>query len=217
MNAQDHQDRVRGSGKLGALIALPMLAWTTAAAAEPTTAAAVTAAVEPVRMPRFGVQADVGAPDGASVSVVYRPIRSIRAHAGVSHNLISLGQRAGLTWAPLHGWATPTLSVEYGHFAEGNANPLARMATGDQTVSSPVLDRVGYDYGNARLGLEMGRKWFTFYLHAGISRISGQVHNLTAEAMSNSSGTTTVSFSRDPDVRLWIPSASLGFVVYIAK
>jgi len=215
MNAQDRQDRGRATAKLGALIALPVLAWAAAAAAEP--AARVRSAALPEEMPRFGVQSDVGAPDGASVSIVYRPIRSLRAQAGVSHNMISLGQRVGVTWVPLHGWATPTVSLEYGHFAEGNANPLARMATGDPTVSSPVLDRIGYDYGNARLGLELGRKWFTFYLHAGISRVSGQVHNLSAEAMSGSAGTSTISFSRDPDVRLWIPSASLGFVVYIAK
>jgi hypothetical protein len=220
MNAQDRQDRVGGSARLGALVALPLLAWAAPAAAQSATpglSAGVAAAVEPARMPRFGVQTDVGAPDGASVSVVYRPIRSIRASVGLAHNLISLGERAGVTWAPLHGWATPTLSLEYGHFAEGNANPLARMATGDQTISSPALERVGYDYGNARIGLELGRKWFTFYLHAGMSRISGQVHNLSAAAMSESSGTTTVSFSRDPNVTLWVPSASLGFIVYIAK
>ena len=62
-----------------------------------------------------------------------------------------------------------------------------------------MLDRVGYNYANAQLGLELGRTWFTFYLHAGISRITGTVHNLSAETMSQSSGTTSVTFSKDPD------------------
>jgi hypothetical protein len=166
--------------------------------------------------PRIGAMADVGVPDGASVSIVYRPIRLVRTYAGLSHNAISLGERVGLTVTP-GWWASPTLTVEYGHYAEGNANPIVRMATGDNTFSSAVLERVGYNYANARIGLELGRKWFTFYVHAGISRVTGQVHNLAAETMSESAGTTTVSFPRDPSVRLWAPSASLGFIVYLAK
>ncbi|HEY0476548.1 MAG TPA: hypothetical protein VGD37_03440 [Kofleriaceae bacterium] len=166
---------------------------------------------------RFGAMADLGLPDGATVSIVYRPIRAIRLHAGLSHNLISLGQRAGITWVPLSWWASPTLSVEYGHYADGNANPLVRAVSGDTTFSSAVLDRVGYNYANAHLGFELGRKWFTFYVHAGASRITGTVHNLTAATMSESAGTTSVMFSKDPTVQLWSVSARLGFIVYLAK
>jgi hypothetical protein len=166
---------------------------------------------------RFGAMADLGLPDGATVSIVYRPIRAIRLHAGLSHNLISLGQRAGITWVPLSWWASPTVSVEYGHYADGNANPLARAVSGDTTLSSAVLDRVGYDYANAHVGLELGRKWFTFYVHAGASRVTGTVHNLTAVTMSESAGTTSVTFSKDPTVQLWSVSARLGFIVYLAK
>lgn len=168
-------------------------------------------------LPWFGAGLDVGVPDGATASLVIRPIRAIRAHAGLSHNGISLGERFGVTWSPLRSWVAPTLSVEYGHYADGNANPLVRAVMGDTTFSSAVLDRVGYDYANARVGIEFGRRWFTFYLHAGVSRVTGQVHNLTAEAMSQSSGTTSVSFSKDPSVELWSVSARLGFVVYLAK
>jgi len=166
--------------------------------------------------PRIGAMADVGLPDGATVSIVYRPTRWLRAHAGLSHNLISLGERAGVTLTP-GWWASPTLSLEVGQFAEGNANPLARAVSGDATVQSAVLDRVGYRYANAHLGVELGRRWFTFYLHAGVSRIAGTVHNLDAETMSTSSGTTSVSFSADPSVQVWTVSARVGFVVYLAK
>jgi hypothetical protein len=167
--------------------------------------------------PWIGAMADVGLPDAATMSIVVRPIRSLRAHAGLSHNLISLGQRAGITWAPLSWWASPTLSLEYGHYADGNANPLVRRVTGDQTFSSAVLDRVGYDYANAHLGLEFGQRWFTFYIHGGVSRITAAVHNLSAETMSQSSGTTSVSFSRDPHVQLTTVSARIGFIVYLAN
>jgi hypothetical protein len=166
--------------------------------------------------PWVGAMADLGLPDGATLSLVVRPIRSIRAHAGLSHNMISLGERVGVTWVPLSWWASPTLSVEYGHYADGNANPLVRMVSGDPSFSSAVLDRVGYDYANAHVGLELGRRWFTFYVHAGMSRITGAVHNLSAETMSDS-GTATVSFGKDPTVRLWTVSARIGFIVYLAK
>jgi hypothetical protein len=167
--------------------------------------------------PWFGVMADIGLPDGATASIVVRPIRAVRAYAGFSHNLISLGERVGVSVVPLSWWASPTLSVEYGHYAEGNANPLVRAATGDATFSSAVLERVGYDYANAHAGLELGRKWFTFYLHAGVSRITGTVHNLSAETMAKGEGTTVVTFPSDPNVRLWTVSARLGFIVYLAK
>lgn len=167
--------------------------------------------------PWIGAMADLGVPDGATMSLVVRPIRSLRVHAGVSHNLISLGERAGLTWIPLSWWASPTLSVEYGQYTDGNANPLVRAVSGDTTFSSAVLDRVGYRYANAHLGLELGRRWFTFYIHAGMSRINSTIHNLSAETMSQSAGTTTVSFSKDPSVQLTTVSARIGFVVYLAK
>ena len=190
------------------------MVWAAPAVASPETSVAATAA--PVS-PRIGAMADVGLPDGATASIVVRPIRALRLHAGVSHNMISLGERVGLTWVPLSWWASPTLSVEYGHYAEGNANPLARTVIGDATFKSAILERVGYDYANAHLGLELGRKWFTFYIHGGMSRITGTVHNISAETMTGAEGTTTVTFSKDPSLKLWGPSARIGFVVYLAK
>jgi hypothetical protein len=215
MIEQRPRERAVAGAKLGAL-ALALLGWTTTAAAAPEKLGAAGAAVT-TDPPRIGAMADLGLPDGATVSIVYRPIRGIRAHAGISHNLISLGERVGITMVPFSWWATPTLSLEYGHYADGNANPLARMATGDATLSSAVLDRVGYSYANAHLGLELGRKWFTFYLHAGVSRVTGTLHNLDAVTMSEATGTTTITFSKDPSVRLWAPSARIGFIVYLAK
>src|SRR6185436_7926376 len=43
---------------------------------------------------RFGVMADAGAPDGATASLVLRPIRMVRLHVGGSYNMISPGVRA---------------------------------------------------------------------------------------------------------------------------
>ena len=206
--------RIGARARLSALVALPVAMWVAPAAASPETSVEKSAAA---RSPWIGAGADVGLPDGATASIVVRPIRAIRAHAGVSHNGISLGERVGVSWVPLSWWFSPTLSVEYGHYAEGNANPLVRTVMGDQTFQSAVLERVGYDYLNGHVGLEFGRKWFTFYIHAGMSRITGTVHNIDSETMTGNEGTTTVTFSKDPSVKLWGPSARIGFVVYLAK
>lgn len=206
--------RIGARARLSALVALPVAMWVAPAAASPETSVEKSAAA---RSPWIGAGADVGLPDGATASIVVRPIRAIRAHAGVSHNGISLGERIGVSWVPLSWWFSPTLSVEYGHYAEGNANPLVRTVMGDQTFQSAVLERVGYDYLNGHVGLEFGRKWFTFYIHAGMSRITGTVHNIDSETMTGNEGTTTVTFSKDPSVKLWGPSARIGFVVYLAK
>ena len=200
-----------------AALALPVLAWAAPAAASPDAQDSLTASADRPRLPWIGAGADVGLPDGATVSVVYRPIRQLRVHAGLSHNLISLGERVGITYVPFSWWAAPTVSLEYGHFAEGNANPIYHQIAGDSAADRPALERVGYDYASARVGLELGRKWFTFYLHAGVSRITGTVHNLDAETMSESSGTTSVSFPNDPTLKVWSVSARLGFIVYLAK
>src|SRR5688572_30341116 len=108
---------------------------------------------------RFGVMADAGVPDGATASLVVRPIRAIRAHAGVGSNAISTGLRAGVTVVPLSGWFSPSLSVDVGRYPEGDANPLVRRVMGDPTYSSTMLEQVGYDYLNAHVGFELGRKW----------------------------------------------------------
>lgn len=163
-----------------------------------------TAAAEP----RFGVTADVGVPDGANAALVVRPISMLRVHGGVGHNYVSRGVRAGITLVPLKSVVTPTLSVDYGRYFEGDANPLARMITGDESFESSLLEKVGYDYANAHVGLELGRKRFTFYIHAGASRITSNVRGLELES---------VTFSQDPRMTMWTVSARLGFVLYLVK
>lgn len=167
-----------------------------------------TAAAEP----RLGIQADVGVPDGAVGSVVVRPVRAVRLHAGVGHNAISRGLRTGLTLVPLRSWLSPTLSVDVGRYEEGDATPLARRLSGDADYTNPTLERVGYTYANAHLGLELGRRWFTFYLHAGASRVTGNVYELVPM-----SETSSVSFSQEPRATAWSVSARLGFIVYLVR
>jgi hypothetical protein len=189
----------------------------TAAHADPTTVTTQVAIADPVRVPVLGVMADVGLPDAGTVSAVVRPIRALRLELGVAHDYIGPGVRGGVTWIPLKSWATPTLGVAYGHFFDRDANSAAREISGDPTISSPLLQRVGYDFAVARAGIELGRQRFTFFLHAGITRVTAQVHNV-AEASNQaaqSSGSMVTVTSTDPNITVWTASVDLGFVVYL--
>lgn len=169
----------------------------------------------------LGVSADVGVPDGGTAALSISPLSVVRLHAGVSHNLVSPGIRAGITLVPLQTWIRPTLSLDLGHYWEGDANPMARRISGDDSIDSATLKRFNYDYANAHLGLEVGRSWGTFYLHAGLSRITAKAHDLDDEIMSDAassgagSSDTTVTFREDPTVTAWAPSARLGFIFYL--
>jgi hypothetical protein len=164
----------------------------------------------------IGAMADVGVPDGATASIVVRPIRALRLEAGVADNLVSLGVRGGVTWIPFKSWATPTLSLGYGRYFDGNANGIAQQLAGDASFSSPLLEKVGYDYASARVGLEFGKKYVTFFIHAGVSRVTGEVHNLSQVAMSQTTNDSNVSItSTDPKVTLYGVSANLGFIFYV--
>ena len=159
----------------------------------------------------LGVTLDAGVPDGAAAAVVVRPISRIRLHAGPTHNAISTGVRGGITLAPLRTWFSPTLSLDAGTYPEGDANPLARKVSGDATFSSAMLERVGYRYANAHLGLELGRERATFYIHAGASYITTRLRNLDS---ASENGATMVTFTQDPVVNVWTVSARLGVIVY---
>ncbi len=176
--------------------------------------ATVLSVVVPGRLhaePLLGITVDAGVPDGANAAFVVRPIRAVRLHAGGGTNAISRGVRAGITLVPLPFWLSPTLSVDYGRYPEGNANPAIRSVTGDDSFSVAMLEHVGYSYTNAHLGLEFGRHRTTFYLHAGASYITSKLRDLDA---SSRDGSTSVTFTTDPDVAMWAVSARIGLVVY---
>jgi hypothetical protein len=163
--------------------------------------------------PAIGVMADVGVPDGANGSIVFNPISRVRLAAGGGYNGISRGVRGGVTLVPFKTWVTPTLSLEYGNYVEGDANPLAQMISGDKTFHNDSLERIGYSYQNAHVGFEFGRR-VVFYLHGGMSRITG---SFVAGSMTSGDGKTTVTFTKDPSLEIFSVSARIGLMVYISK
>jgi hypothetical protein len=171
-------------------------------------------AVPSSSLPMFGLSVDGGLPDGATASVIVRPVRFLRLSAGGSYNMVSPGVRAGVSLIPFNTWFTPTLNLDVGHYKDGDANPLARKLSGDPTFSNAILDRIGYDYVDAHVGLEFGKKWFTFYIHAGMSRVFSAVHELDS-ATASDNAMTSVSFGKDPTITLTSVSARVGFIVYV--
>jgi hypothetical protein len=168
----------------------------------------------PKRLPIFGVMADVGLPDGLIASLTVRPWKWVRLSAGGGTNFISGGWRAGITLLPLG--VGPSASFEYGRYQDGDANPLARKIG---FGSSPALERFGYQYMNAHLGLDFGSRRCVFFIHGGITMLSGQIHNLDssipATNANNTSGTTEVVVRQDPSAKAMGPSLKLGLIVYI--
>jgi hypothetical protein len=170
-------------------------------------------------LPWLGIMADAGLPDGMQGSVVLRPLKWLRGSLGGGYNMISKGVRGGLSVLPFG--RGPSATLEIGRFFEGDANAAARKFMGPGFQDNAALERVGYDYANAHLGLDFGYKRVTFYIHGGMSYIQGKVHNLDQFVQTdpsingqNSNG-TQVSIPQPATVKAIVPSAKLGLIVYL--
>lgn len=164
------------------------------------------------RWPVVGVMADAGLPDGAIGSLVVRPWQWVRVYGGGGSNSISKGWRGGMSLVPFG--AGPSLSLEYGHYNDGDANGLVRRVVSGGFSGSPLLERVGYDYANAHVGLEFGGQRFTFFVHGGVSQVWAQLHNLNA-ALKDTGSSTTIQVNQDPKVKVFGSSLKVGLIIYI--
>jgi hypothetical protein len=181
-----------------------------AEAGEPQTVEAALDARRAESWPHVGLMADAGIPDGAIGSLVVRPWQWVRVYGGGGTNSVSRGWRGGLSLVPFG--AGPSVSVEYGHYADGNANGLMRRLVSGDFGGSPLLDRIGYDYLNAHAGLDFGGKHVIFFVHGGISKVWAQVHNLN-QALSGG-GSTTVEVTQDPKVTVVGSSLKVGLIIF---
>jgi hypothetical protein len=170
-------------------------------------------------LPAIGVMVDAGLPDGVNGALIYRPTSWLRTHAGGGYNMISTGVRGGVALIPFG--SGPSLTLEAGHYFDGNANGLAKKFAGASYKDNALLERIGYTYANAHLGLEFGSERVTFYIHGGMSYVRATVHNVDTviQQQANDSGLggsdTTVSVKQDPIIKAWTPSAKLGLIVYL--
>ena len=162
---------------------------------------------------QFGAMFDLGVPDGTMLSFVYRPISLARLHAGAGYNGVSPGLRLGAALLPFG--AGPSVSLDYGHYFEGDANGLAGLV-GNEKGSNVLLQRVGYDFVNLRAGMELGGDRFTFFARGGISWIRTTIHefeSLLTPSGDASNGNTSISVTEDPVLSAFVPSLQLGLIV----
>jgi hypothetical protein len=164
----------------------------------------------------LGVMADAGVPDGANVALALRPARWLRVHAGAGHNTVSNGYRGGMAFLPLG--EGPSFSLEAGHYRDGDANGFVRRLVGSNGALTPIFHRIGYNYANAQLGLDLGKRSFQFYVHGGVSYLRGVLHDVQAAldtaGVTDPKATTTVRIVQDPIVHAWVPSLKVGAVMY---
>ena len=181
-------------------------------AQDQNTIEAALAAKRAERWPVFGVMADVGVPDGAIGSLVVRPWQWFRVYGGAGSNSVSKGWRGGFSLLPFG--AGPSASLEYGHYSEGDANGLVRRMASGQFKDSPLLDKVGYDYANAHVGLDFGGKNVIFFVHGGVSMLWAQLHGVN-DALGSSGSSTVVTVNQDPKIKVTGSSLKIGLIVFL--
>ncbi len=137
-----------------------------------------------------------------------RPVR--RWHALQLRRLRRDGERVGPPYFPI----APSLTLEAGHFFDANANTRVSQFTHVDDNLKPLLERVGYTFVNAQVGLELGHpNWFVFFLRAGLSRVWLSSSDANKVVVTNSDG-TRITFPADPSARLGIPTAKAGFMFF---
>lgn len=158
----------------------------------------------------IGLELDGGVPDGASATLLYRPWSYVRFGGGLLYNYAGYGVRGGVSVLPYFPIA-PSLTLEVGHYFEADASAkVAKFVHVDDNLK-PMLQRIGYTFANAQLGLEIGHPdWFVFFVRAGISRVWVSVHD-AQQALSSTSNLKTLD---DPSIRLGIPNAKVGFMIF---
>jgi hypothetical protein len=161
--------------------------------------------------PRYGLRLDVGVPDGAVAAFVYRPLPALRLSAGPAWNYLGWGVQVGVAFTPIRWAVSPTLSADYGHYFDADASFLASSAGVPEEVR-PLLEKVGYDYLDAQLGLELGSpRGFSFFLRGGIAYLWTTVRGANQSISNAGASVVTVA---DPRIRATIPTVKLGFLYF---
>ncbi len=160
----------------------------------------------------LGLQLDAGVPNGATAALLYRPVKFLRLGGGVLYNYVGYGATGSVSILPYH-WIAPSLTFEAGHYFPANASEkIARFVTVDPNLT-PMLQRVGYTFANAQLGLELGApNSFVFFVRGGLSRVWFSAHDANKVVLHGSDG-SSVTFA-DPSGRFGLPSAKLGFMLF---
>jgi hypothetical protein len=165
--------------------------------------------------PRFGLSGSLGFPDGLVASALFRPIDMLRLSAGGSWNYFGFGLLAGVDVKPFQWPIAPTLGVEAGHYFDADLTWLAAQDAGVPPELEPLLEKVGYSFASAHLGVEVGSsRRFVFFARAGLSYLWTTV-NGAGEAVSGAGAGTVKVRIEDPEFRATIPSVKAGIIIFL--
>ena len=71
---------------------------------------------------------------------------------------------------PLSTFISPSINLDVGHYLNANYNELVDRFGGIPLQTSAPIEDVGYNYGGASLGLEIGKPdRFSVYLRVGLA------------------------------------------------
>lgn len=157
-------------------------------------------------LPFFGVQVDVGAPDGIGASLVATPVPFFRLHAGGLTNGIGAGVRLGLMVVPFpRSVFRPLVGVDGGYVFGGLGDWLPQLIENASLRSAVTGATVAFI--NGQVGFELGSEHVAFMLRVGLSYVDVSLASQTL-----SLGDTTTVSARGIALRGFIPSARLGFI-----
>jgi hypothetical protein len=158
-------------------------------------------------LPIVGIAVGGGFPDLGTLSLLVRPVSSIRLFAGPTWGWVGWGLHGGVVLAPVNWAITPTLSLETGKLFRSNVAFLLDD-DGDVAKLKPLLERVDYQYVAADVGIEVGSaRGFAFTLRLGLSWVTVKANgSVTFDGDSGARVTL-----RDPTIRATLPSFKMGF------
>jgi hypothetical protein len=155
----------------------------------------------------LGLMFDFGTLDGAMMSLVYRPLPWLRFQGGAGTNTASPGFRVGAVALPFRH--APAVSLEGGHFFEGDINGIVRAVSGYH--GSTLLERFDYNFVNLQLGWEVERGDLLFFARAGLGFMWTR---LSPEAVSDA-GSAATHVDPDGSVRLFMPTLKVGLIGFM--
>lgn len=192
--------------KLSVVAAVSVASAAHAQAPELTVVEAIDVPEEAPTRPWLGVMIDAGVPDGANLNLAWRPDYWLRFHGGPSYNGVGFGLRGGVSLLPFDFWISPSVVLEGGYFFPGDLAGFVETVVGGSSEGVP--DQVRYAYANLHLGLELGTPDFGFFLRGGYSMIDAHLTPPPGDP-------NGVRFEGDTHVTAFVPTAKLGFVIYL--
>lgn len=169
---------------------------------------------DPERLAPFGLMLDAGATEGSGLSVALRASRHVRLHLGATYNGLRMGGRVGLSLLPVRSRLAPTVTLEVGHARPASVEALTRRLVDRTQPPASALERVGYTYASAHLGLELEVvRGCTFFVRGGAS-----VMRLDVPSLERLDGPFLQGLgpreARGGSLHTVLPTAKLGLVAY---